>query len=176
VNKSASGSHEKWYTKVLEKLIEDPTKSIRDIASELGTYRQKVWRKKKKMEDDNVIWGYTAVVNESKLNGVMYVILMKMTPMTKELADIITRRLIRQEPREQNIRLLNVLYVNGEFDLLIMFTAPDHATARRYYDSLRIVYHEHLLEKPVIIDVNFAFLREGKLNPKLENIYDFVPK
>jgi DNA-binding Lrp family transcriptional regulator len=141
----------------------------------MGSYRQKVWRKKKKLEDDHVIWGYTAVVDESVLNHVMYIILMKLKPMSKGLADLMKNRILKREPAKQNVRLLNVLYVNGEYDLLVMFTGPDHSTARRYYDSLRVAYDEHLIEKPVIIDVNLSLMREGKINPDLSKLMEYVP-
>ena len=93
----------------------------------------------------------------------------------KELADLMTRRILKHEPEKQNIRLINVLFVNGEYDWLIMFSAPDHATARRYYDSLRIAYGDFLLEKPTIVDVNFALVREGKANPEVMKLHEFVP-
>ncbi len=57
----------------------------------------------------------------------------------------------------------------------MMLSAPNHATARRYYDSLRVAYGEFLLEKPAIVDVNFALVREGKINPELMKLYEFVP-
>ncbi len=56
-----------------------------------------------------------------------------------------------------------------------MFSASNHAIAGRYYDSLRIAYGDFLLEKPTIVDVNFALVREGKVNPKIMKLYNFVP-
>ena len=117
----------------------------------------------------------TSIVDESKLNHVMYLILMKMEPMSKELADLLIKRLIKKIPQKQHVNLLNILYINGQYDLIVMLTAPNHAIARKYYDSLRIEYKEHLIEKPVIVDVNFSLLREGKVNPEIEQLYEFVP-
>ena len=161
---------------VLSHLIKDPTRSAREIAKELKSYRQKVWREKTRFEEEKVIWGYTAIVNEEKMNHVLYLILLKTKPMSKEFADIlIMRKLLQREPEKQNVRLINVLYVNGEYDWIIMFSAPDHAIARRYYDSVRIDYEKLLIEKPVIIDVNFSIIREGKINPEIKRIYEFIP-
>ena len=162
--------------KILRALIDDPTKSVREMSKELDSYRQKVWRKKKKFENHNVIWGYTSVVDESKLNHVMYLILMKLEPMSEKLVDILVKRLMKKIPQKQQVNLLNVLYINGQYDLMVMFTASDHAIARKYFDSLRIEYKEHLIEKPVIVDVNFSLLREGKINPEIEKLYEFVPE
>ncbi len=160
---------------ILKSLFEDPTRSDREIASCMGSYRQKIWRERKRFENKNVVWGYTAVVNECKYNHVVYMVLLKLKPMSKELADLMTERKRTHKPEKQNIRLINVLFVNGEYDCLIMFSAPNHAIARRYYDSLRIAYGDFLLEKPIIVDVNFALVREGKTNPELTKLYEFVP-
>ena len=169
-------SYKPYYNdEVLQCFVKDPTKSIKEIAEKLNSYRQKIWRRKKKMEEENIIWGYTTIINESKLHNVMYLILMKMKPMSKELCDMLIQRNVKRIPEKQQVRLLNVLYINGAFDLIIMFIAPNHATARRYYDSLRISYEPFLLEKPVIVDVNFRLIREGKVNPEIESLYDFVP-
>jgi DNA-binding Lrp family transcriptional regulator len=167
-----SGSRDKT---VLDCLIEDPTRSVRDIAKELRSYRQKVWRIKTKMEKENLIWGYTAVVDETKMNNVVYIALLKLKPMNEELANLMIQRMEKGEPQKQKIRLTDVLYVNGEYDLMVKFSAPDHATARRYYNSLRLVYSDFLLEKPVIIDVNFSLVREGKMNPEIKRLHEFVP-
>lgn len=176
MNQKESKCNNSWYKNdVLECLIEDPTRSVREIAKELRSYRQRVWREKRRLEKDNMVWGYTAVVDESKINHVLYIVLLKMKPMSKELAELIMKRIIKGEPYKQSVRLINVLYVNGEYDWILMFSAQNHATARRYYDSLRLVYENYLLEKPVIVDVNFSLVREGKTNPKIERLYEFVP-
>jgi DNA-binding Lrp family transcriptional regulator len=173
--KETIGNEDDVRERVLRRLLEDPTKSVRARASELRSYRQKVWRHRRKLEQDHVVWGYTAVLDEAALGNVMYLVLMRMKPLDKGLAELIIRRQTMGEFHKQRVRLLNVLYVNGEYDWLIMFSAPDHATARRYYDSIRVSYEEYLLDRPVIIDVNFSVIREGKVNPELKRLYDFVP-
>jgi len=160
---------------VIDALIEDPTKSVKVIAEKLGVYRQKVWREKTQLENHDVIWGYTAIVDESKINRVLYLIMMKLKPMNRETANLIISRISKHEYTKQGIRLLNVLYVNGEYDWIVMFSAPNHATARKYYDSLRVIYDERLLEKPSIVHVNLALIREGKDNPGYRELHDFVP-
>jgi len=71
--------------------------------------------------------------------------------------------------------VVNMCYVNGEYDWVVRFSAPDHATARKYYDTIRLLYDEYLLEKPVIVDVNLCLISEGKSNPDIERLYDFIP-
>jgi len=173
--KEAIGDENEFDKRFLKRLFDDPTRSVRALASDLKSYRQKVWRHKRRLEEDHVVWGYTAVVDEAALGDVMYLVLMKMKPLDRQLAELIIRRQTMGEFHRQRVRLLNVLYVNGEYDWLVMFSAQDHATARRYYDSLRVSYSDFLLDKPVIIDVNFPLIREGKVNPELKRLYEFVP-
>jgi len=160
---------------VLSYLLDDPTRSIRDIAKDMDTYRQKVWREKKKMEDDHIIWGYTAIYDEKKVGHVLYIVLFKTKPMSRGFADLILRRVISGDPARENVRLINMSFVNGEFDWILKFSSPDPASARRYYDKLRVLYDEYILEKPLMLEVNFSVVRSGKINPETNKLYDFIP-
>lgn len=161
---------------VLQHLLDDPTRSVKDLAKRMCTYRQKVWREKKELEDKHVVWGYTAVVDETKLNHGLFMLLFKGKPMNKEFVDLFIERIRSNEFAKLGVRLINVLYVNGEYDYIVMFSSPDITVARRYYDALRSVYDEFLLEKPVMVNINFTAIREGKKNPELKRMYDFIPE
>jgi DNA-binding Lrp family transcriptional regulator len=175
VKKVTNGNKKGYDAVILDRLLKDPTQSIDEMAKGIDTYRQRVWRTKKRLEEDHAIWGYTAVIDESKLGHVFYMVLMKMRPMNEELAELIIRRMGRTEYGKQQVRLIDVLFTNGEYDWVIMFAAPDHATGRRYYDSIRVAYQDHLLEKPILVDVNFSLIRGGKVNPELNRLKEYVP-
>jgi DNA-binding Lrp family transcriptional regulator len=161
---------------IIKWLLEDPTRSLNEMAKSLNVYRQTLWRRKKKLEEDKIIWGYTAVIDENKLGNVIYLIMMKMKPMTRGLADVICRRVKNDEMSKTGVRLIDAFHVNGEFDWVLRFSAPDYATARRYYDALRVIYEDYLIEKPVIVDVNFILKAEGMRNPEIEKLHHFVPE
>ena len=160
---------------LIAELLKDPTRSIREIAKELNCTRQAVWRRKKEMEDNNLIWGYTAVIDEDQMKNVMFLILMKMKPMDQKLAEILIRRVSGTEVTREGIRLIDVFQVNGEYDWVVRFSTKSRARARKYYDSLRTVYTDYLLEKPIMVDVNFIMMAEGKRNPHLSGLLEFVP-
>jgi DNA-binding Lrp family transcriptional regulator len=173
--KTSKSNKIKFDNEILHALLEDPTRSSRIIAKELKTYRQKIWREKKKLEEEHIIWGYTAVVDYEKLNYIPYILLLKMKPMSKELVDLMLKRLYGKEQEKHHIRLRDFWIVNGEYDWVIKFSAPDHATARKYYDTIRLLYDEYLLTKPVMVDVNFCLVAEGKTNPEVEKLRNFIP-
>ncbi|MFW3145958.1 MAG: Lrp/AsnC family transcriptional regulator [Thermoplasmatota archaeon] len=162
------------FQNVISALLEDPTRSMREIAKELNSYRQTIWRKKKRLEKDKVIWGYTAVIDESKLGKGTFILMMKTKPMAKEMAEILIRRLKGNEPAKKDIRLIDLFQVNGEYDWILRFSAPHHTTARNYYDTIRAVYSDFLLEKPVMVGVNFILVAEGKRNPDIDDLFDLV--
>ncbi len=44
-----------------------------------------------------MIWGYSAIMDESKYKHVVYLVLLKLKPMSKELASLVTGRILNQE-------------------------------------------------------------------------------
>ena len=157
-------------------LLEDPTQSMSKIAEKTKMHRRTVWQIQKDLEKDTTIWGYTAVIDEQKINNVFYVLQFRIKPFTKDFADLILQRLTVWEPMKQAVRILDVYFMNGPYDVFIKFSAPDHATARMYYETLRSIYKDYFLETPLVSDVNFSLVQGGKLNPELEKLYDLVPK
>ena len=159
---------------VVDYLMDDPTKSDKEIAKNMKSYRQKVWRKKKQMEDEHVIWGYTAVVDEEKLNHPSYVVLLKTKPINSSVANRIIKHIVANPNFKEDVRVIDMCYLSGEYDWMIRFSAVDRIKARRFYEALRLFYEDYLCERPVIIDVSFCLITEGKRNPEMKKIIDFV--
>lgn len=163
------------YEDFVNELVKDPRRSLSEMAECLGTYRQKVWRKTKELEEEKVIWGYTAVVDEEKMGWKSFIILMKMEPISEKQAALLIRRVLEQEAEKLKARVVDSFYMNGRYDWIIIFAADTWATARKYYDSIRKEYKEFLTEKPELIDIIFPITRYGKINPDMERIKEFVP-
>ena len=70
--------------KILNELLKDPTRSLEEIARACNSYRQKVWREKRKLEDMEAVWGYTAVVDENVIDWKSFILLIKLKPLTPE--------------------------------------------------------------------------------------------
>jgi DNA-binding Lrp family transcriptional regulator len=161
--------------RILNELLKDPTRSLEEIARACGSYRQKVWREKRKMEDGQAIWGYTAVVDENEIDWKSFILLIKLKPLTSDQAKLLIRRHLTNAPGELNTRLMDTYYLNGKYDLLVIFAAPNWMTARKYYDSIRLEYEEYLEDRPEIIDVAFSLIRWGKVNPNIQKLKEFIP-
>lgn len=157
-------------------LMENSDQSISKIAEKTNMYRRTVWQKKKELEEDHTIWGYTAVINESKLNHVLYIAQFRIKPISNAFVDLIIRRLTTGAPSKEGVRVIDIFYMNGEYDVIIKFSAPDNITARKYYEKLRAVYKDFFRGDPSLSDMNFPLVKGGKLNPELERLYDYVPE
>ena len=86
------------------------------MSKELKSYRQTIWRWKKKLEDENVIWGYTAVIDERKLNNVVFLVLIKTKPISTGFVDLLISRIVSEETTRLNVRLIDLWLVTGEYD------------------------------------------------------------
>ena len=162
---------------LLNCLLENPTQSISKIAEKIGIHRRTTWEIQKKLEKENTIWGYTTVVDEQKINRVIYIIQFKTKPFTKEFADLIIKRLTEKIPKKLGVRIIDICFMHGEYDVYIKFSAPNHEIARDYYENLRSTYKDHFNETQQVSDVNFYLVLGGKLNPELkQKLYDFIPK
>ncbi|MFO8050267.1 MAG: hypothetical protein R6V01_01030 [Thermoplasmatota archaeon] len=161
--------------RILNELLKDPTRSLEEIARSCGSYRQKVWREKRKLEDNEAVWGYTAVVDENMIDWKSFLLLIKLKPLTADQARLLIRRHLTNAPGELSIRLMDTYYLNGKYDLLVIFAAPNWMTARKYYDSIRLEYENYLEDRPEIIDVAFSLIRWGKVNPNIQKLKDFIP-
>jgi len=63
--------------KIVRELSKNANKSINEIAKTCGFSRQKVWRIIKNLENNNTIWGYTAVIDDEKQDMKRYMVLIK---------------------------------------------------------------------------------------------------
>ena len=165
-------------SELLSCLLENSRMGMVKIAEKIGINRKTAWLLHKDLEKNKVIWGYTTVVDQMKLEEVVYFIQFKTKPLTKEFADLIIKRLVTDAaPLKIGVRIIDIYFLHGDYDVLIKFSAPNHEIAWAYCETLRIVYKDHFLETPQISDAKFVLAQCGKVNPDLKTrLYDFVPK
>ena len=72
MSKSSSKQIEDDQRKVIQKLLENGRQSALEIANKVGFSRQKVWKIIKNLEEKNIIWGYTGVIDENHFNENIY--------------------------------------------------------------------------------------------------------
>lgn len=163
---------------LLNCLMENPTQSISKIAEKTNMYRRTVWQKKKELEEDHTIWGYTTVIDESKLDHVLYVGIFKLRPIiSKKFPDLVIHKLTTEAPSKTGVRLIDFFYTTGMSACAILkFSSQNQKIAKEYFETLRVIYNDYFLDEPLLFEVDFPLAKEGKLNPELEKLYDFIPR
>jgi len=168
--KNIHNEKRKW--DLIHNLLENPTQSTNTLAQKTGMNRRTVFRIQDELEKENIIWGYSTVIDEHKLGRVVYLLQFQTKPFTKEFADIIKQQLTteKHETEQLGIRLLEIYYMDGDYNVLIKFSAPDHKIARAYFEVLRSIYKDHFLDVPLVSVVNTSFIKESKVHPELDQM------
>ena len=172
--KSSNKQIEKDEKKILKELSKNANKSINEIAQTLGFSRQKVWRVIKNMEKNHTIWGYTAVLDNEKLNKKTYIILIKRTnkPITKKLIDDIETRNFADEVKEKGIDIICSLFAHGYYDWVVCFNAKAIKEAKWFIEYFNRLY-EGFISDTHLVEIMFSAVRSGVRNPEIEKLNDF---
>ena len=174
MTKSSAKKIEKDEKKIIEELSKNANKSINDIAKSCGFSRQKVWRVIKNLEKNHTIWGYTAVIDNEKLNKKNYMMLIKRTnkPLSNKLIEDIINRNVPKEIKKYGINMTCSFYTHGIYDWIICFNAPGTKEAKLFVEYYNKLYGEFLSEIN-LVDVMFSVGRCGVINPEIKKFKDF---
>lgn len=160
--------------KVIEELKKNSNKSINEIAKKCGFSRQKVWRIIKRLEKNNTIWGYSAVIDEEKNDLNTYVLLLKRSPVPVKpsIIENITSREIDDHIKDIGCEMITSMFIHGPYDWLIIFTAPDINQAKKVSELFRERYKQVLTEVTLIEGI-FPVKIQGIVNPEIDKLKDF---
>jgi DNA-binding Lrp family transcriptional regulator len=161
--------------KILAELTKVSNESINTIAEHCGFSRQKVWSSIKKLEEKNIIWGYTSIFDEKKIGLTHFVLMIKRTirqPGEATVDKIISRK-IEDIIKKLGITIESSFYVHGEYDWVITFTSMDIEHAKQIYDSL-ITLYPGVIEKITIMQTLLFIRKQYILNPDKKNLRDFL--
>jgi Lrp/AsnC family transcriptional regulator len=160
--------------KILIHLQKNARESIDEIAKKCGFSRQKVWRIIKRLEDNKDIWGYRAVVDNDKLGIQRYVMLIKRSvePIDDAISKI-TKLLLHRKGEEVGVTVESSSYLHGRYDWIIIFTAKDIQTMKKFTHILEKEYSSVISEVHVMEDI-FPISKCGIVNPHKDKIKNFV--
>jgi len=159
--------------KIIEQLIKDARQSPNEIAEKLDVSRQKIWRTIKKLEKENDIWGYTAVINEKKFRKNTYFALGKIkSPLSNVTEDIISRLREQEYVKKIEVDIICVYYLNGIYDWIVVFYAKDISDAKKFCGFIQVNYPNYV-EKVDLLENIFPLIKFGKINPDIDKLTEF---
>ena len=160
--------------KIIRQLTEDARQSPQEIAEHCGFSRQKVWRIINKLEENNRIWGYTAVVDDDHAGRKTYFALLKTKgPFASIINEVMTTLKGETKADQLGITLLGIYYVNGLYDWLVVFSANDIRIAKLYMGYTQKSYGKYL-ERIDLMDCVFPLIKFGKINPSIDQLKEFA--
>jgi len=161
--------------KVLRYLIQNSNQNIEQIAKKCDLTSQKILRLKKKLEKNNIIWGYVALTDYKNIDLNHFTVLFKRTtnPLNKEVIEDVTKGFLEDSFPEGKISIENVLYVHGDYDWIISFTAPDTLTMKKFCDKLIRKFGEYI-ENYSVHQTIIPIRKHGIKSPKAEKQSDYL--
>ena len=162
---------EKKLLKILQKNSGD---SIENIAKKCGFSKQKVWRIKKKLEKNNAIWGYPAVVDDVQFGLKKYLILLKRThmPVTPEKMEIPIKGRLKEELEKIGISIDFSFLIMGDYDMAICISAPSSKELMILSNKLSSLFGDNIADVK-IFDVIFPLQICGIDNPNIDQLKEF---
>ena len=161
--------------KILSELIKNSKENIDTIAKRCSFSRQKTWRFIKQLEAKRLIWGYTAIFDEQKIGLKHFVMMAKRNtgPLKEDTVTKIIKRDLDNMVKELGITIESSLYVHGEYDWIIAFTAKDIVYAKKLGDLLNEM-HPGRLEKITILQTMMTIKKQYILNPERAKLKNFM--
>jgi len=152
--------------KLLKILQQNSNHSIEHLAKNCGFTTQKLLRIKKRLEKNNIIWGFSAVTDYKNIDLKHFTALFKRTanPLSKEVVQDVTKGFLEDRFPEGKIIIENVLYVHGEYDWIISFFAPDTLTMKKFCDKLIKIYGDFIASYSVHQTI-IPIRKQGIKNP-----------
>ncbi|MFO7678330.1 MAG: Lrp/AsnC family transcriptional regulator [Thermoplasmatota archaeon] len=164
-SKKQIDADEKQIVNILKRNAKD---SIDVIAKKCGFSRQKVWRIVKRLEKNKTIWGYSAVVDDEKLDNRHFTILFKrsMKPIDDFIYNEIQSKRVDEYYPELKIMAENVFYVSGTYDLIITLTAPGIVETKMFCEKIFQIAREYLSDYEILETIT-PIRKNGLRNPHL---------
>lgn len=161
--------------KVIDHLQKNCMENLDLFAKSCGFSRQKVWRIIKNLEKEKIVWGYTAVVDNSFLQKRHYTLLMKRNAqkINQKIVDILLAREFEEAVSRFGISIETSSYVHGEYDWIATFLAPDIIHAKKFSELVKTIYPD-TFQKIDLIETLFDLKRQNIFNPEAQKLKDFI--
>lgn len=157
--------------RIVQELLQNANKSVNEIAKSCGFSRQKVWRIIKNLENNNTIWGYTAVIDGEKQDQQSYIVLIKRTnqPINNAMLDKIIKRELVTRAEKIGSRIHTSMYTNGVYDWVICFNAKNTKDAKRFVEELNRMFEGYIADIQLLESL-FVIQESGIQNPEAEKL------
>ncbi len=159
--------------KIIAELQNNSGDSIENIAKNCGFSRQKVWRIKKRLEKNKTIWGYSAIVDDEKLDVKRYIMLIKKSAQpVGNAVDKIIDLTLQKKGVEIGVDILSGGYLHGKYDWILIITAKDIKHVKKFSETLTREF-QHVIREIDIMEYVFPIKECGITNPEIKKLKEY---
>ena len=161
--------------KVIDHLQKNCMENLDLFAKSCGFSRQKVWRIIKNLEKEKIVWGYTAIVDNSFLQKRHYTLLMKRNAqkINLRIVDILLSRNFEEVVSKLGITIETSSYVHGEYDWIATFLAPDIIHAKKFSELVKTTYPD-TFQKIDLVETLFDIKKQNIFNPETGKLKELI--
>lgn len=161
MTKQSKKSTEESKNKIISLLKIKSNISDYAISKEMHCSRQKVWRIRKDLEEDHIIWGYSIVIDQEKMGRKEFILLLKRS---EEIIDEkCVNSLLFEELSEyidqDNINIESIICVYGIFDLVLVLNAPDIISVKSFVTNFKKSFGTYF--KQIVLLENIEILKKN---------------
>jgi Lrp/AsnC family leucine-responsive transcriptional regulator len=160
---------------ILAELQNNSNENIETIAKRCGFSRQKVWRAIKQMEERQLVWGYTAIIDPEKIDQKQFMMLIKRTnkPLDKKIIDKIDSIQLEDIALPLGVTIESSCFVHGNYDWIISFTARNINQAKTFCNKLTSEFPGAITK--IDIQQILYFVRKHHIfNPDRKKLHDLI--
>ena len=154
---------------ILAHLKKDASISAYALSKKLGVSRQKVWRIKKELEEKQVIWGYTTIIDQNKRGYKQFVILIKRSNkvINDSLMDQFVIKMVKDYSEDTTIDIESFICLYGQYDWMMILNTTDVLTAKAFVSKLKIEWEE-FFEDIVLLESMNVLKKNWIVRPNLD--------
>ena len=144
------------------------------MEKELEISRSTIKKVIKNFEKDNTIWGYSPIVDVTKLGKKVYMILFKIKPsMYKNFKKVFKHADINVNNPNNDIYFISSGYTQGHYDFYMKVIAEDIVTVKFYVDNVVSDYSTDIESYEILREL-LPIRKCGKVNPELKHKIDIL--
>jgi DNA-binding Lrp family transcriptional regulator len=160
---------------VLAALQQNAKENLTTLAQQCHMSKQKLLRIIRHLEKTREIWGYTAIVDKQDVPYKKFVLLLKRTmkPFNDMKVDELVEKKFTQWFEPLGVRIESTYYVHGDYDWVLIFTAPSLLQAKKF-SKILFDHYPGVAERVSIMEILFTGRAHYVLNPDQSKLREIL--
>jgi DNA-binding Lrp family transcriptional regulator len=161
--------------KVVVELRKNSRENVKTIAKHCGFSQQKTARIIKQLENNHLVWGYTAVFNVEPQGLQQFILSIKRSgkPLDKKSMDEIAYECLEKIIFNIGVTIESSYFIHGECDWVLIILAKDILHARKFADILVTAY-PGIVEKVNLSQILYRQRDHLIANPDQMKLMEFL--